>query len=186
MPCGRFLDDRAGGPLGVAVDTVAVVATVFGVATSLGLGAAQVNGGLAALVDGVQVGPTVQLRVIGVVTVLLLIPAMSGLNRGIKWLSIVNVTRCQHLRLRPAHRVDGSPRRSLHHHAGQLPRRAAWMSLQAGPFDDERHSWMNGWTVFSGAWWISRSPFVATFIARISRGRTIREFVVGVLAVPPW
>ena len=78
-----LLGDRADGPVGATVDTLAVVATVFGVATSLGLGAAQINGGLATLVDGMGVGPGVQLTIIGVVTVLFLVSALSGINRGI-------------------------------------------------------------------------------------------------------
>ena len=85
------LGARADGVVGTAVDVVAVVATVFGVATSLGLGAAQVNGGLAAVVDGVPVSTAVQLVIIAVVTALFLLSALSGLQRGIKWLSSANV-----------------------------------------------------------------------------------------------
>lgn len=180
-----LLGDRVDGPLGTAIDTIAVVATVFGVATSLGLGAAQVNGGLAALVDGVEVDAAVQLGVIAVVTVLFLVSALSGLQRGIKWLSTANVALAVAifafvLLTASTGRLVGAFTTTLGNYVVELPR----MSLQAGPFDDERNAWINGWTVFYWAWWISWSPFVATFIARISRGRTIREFIVGVLAVP--
>ncbi|MCV2488687.1 BCCT family transporter [Geodermatophilus sp. YIM 151500] len=179
------LGDRVDGPLGTVIDTVAVVATVFGVATSLGLGAAQVNGGLAALVDGVGIGSGVQLAVIAVVTVLFLVSAMSGIDRGIKWLSTANVVLAVAIFLfvfltASTGRLAGAFTTTLGGYLAELPR----MSLQTGPFDDERSAWINGWTVFYWAWWISWSPFVATFISRISRGRTIREFVVGVLAVP--
>jgi glycine betaine transporter len=180
-----LLGDRVDGPIGVAVDAVAVVATVFGVATSLGLGAAQVNGGLAALVDGVGIGSGVQLGIIGVVTALFLLSALSGINRGIKWLSTANVVLAVVIFLfvfltASTGRLAGAFTTTLGGYLTELPR----MSLQAGPFDAERSAWINGWTVFYWAWWMSWSPFVATFIARISRGRTIREFVVGVLAVP--
>ena len=179
------LGDRVDGPLGVVVDTVAVLATVFGVATSLGLGAAQVNGGLAALVDGVEVDSSVQLAIIAVVTVLFLVSALSGLDRGIKWLSTANVVLAVGLLLfvlftASSGRLVGAFTTTLGSYLTELPT----MSLQTGPFDSARSEWINSWTVFYWAWWISWSPFVATFIARISRGRTIREFVVGVLAVP--
>jgi glycine betaine transporter len=179
------LGNRVDGRLGAAIDTIAVVATVFGVATSLGLGAAQVNGGLAALFDGVEVTAAVQLAVIAVVTVLFLVSALSGLQRGIKWLSTANVALAVVifafvLLTASTGRLVGAFTTTLGNYLVELPR----MSLQAGPFDDDRNAWINGWTVFYWAWWISWSPFVATFIARISRGRTIREFVVGVLAVP--
>ena len=77
-------------------------------------------------------------------------------------------------------RLVGAFTTTLGSYVAELPA----MSLQTGPFDEGRSEWINGWTVFYWAWWISWSPFVATFIARISRGRTIREFVIGVLAVP--
>ncbi len=179
------LGDRVDGPLGVVVDTVAVVATVFGVATSLGLGAAQVDGGLAALVDGVPVTAGVQLAIIAVVTVLFLVSALSGLDRGIKWLSSANVALAVALLVLvlatgATGTLLGAFTTTLGGYLTELPR----MSLQTGPFDDARAGWIDDWTVFYWAWWMSWSPFVATFIARISRGRTIREFVVGVLAVP--
>ena len=180
-----ILGARADGPLGVVVDTVAVVATVFGVATSLGLGAAQINGGFAALSDGIAIGPGVQLTIIGVVTVLFLLSALSGINRGIKWLSTANVVLAVALFAfvlftAASGRLVGAFTTTLGSYLTQLPT----MSLQTGPFDPSRSEWINSWTVFYWAWWISWSPFVATFIARISRGRTIREFVIGVLAVP--
>ena len=179
------LGDRVDGWLGVAIDTIAVVATVFGVATSLGLGAAQVNGGLASLSDGIGIGSGVQLAIIAVVTVLFLVSALSGINRGIKWLSTANVLLAVAIFLfvfltASTGTLAGAFTTTLGGYLAELPR----MSLQTGPFDADREAWINGWTVFYWAWWISWSPFVATFIARISRGRTIREFVIGVLAVP--
>ena len=181
-----LLGRRVEGGWGHAVNTVAVVATVFGVATSLGLGAAQVNGGLAAVDAGVPVGAGVQVGIIAVVTVLFLVSALSGLGRGIKWLSSANVVLAGALLLfvlfasGSANALVGVFTTTLGGYLTELPR----MSLQTGPFDGARSEWINGWTVFYWAWWMSWSPFVATFIARISRGRTVREFVVGVLAVP--
>jgi glycine betaine transporter len=180
-----LLGERANGWIGRAVDTVAVVATVFGVATSLGLGAAQVNGGLATVVDGVPVSAVAQLVIIAVVTALFLLSALSGLQRGIKWLSSANVVIASLLLLLvmvagPTSLLLGAFTTTLGGYLADLPS----MSLQAAPFDDDRRAWVNAWTVFYWAWWISWSPFVATFIARISRGRTIREFVLGVLLVP--
>jgi glycine betaine transporter len=178
------LGDRVDGPIGTVVDVTAVVATVFGVATSLGLGAAQINGGLAALTD-ISISSGAQLVIIAAVTAMFLVSALSGIDRGIKWLSTVNVVLAIGLLLfvlvtASSGRLMGAFTTTLGNYVTELPR----MSLQAGPFDDERNAWINSWTVFYWAWWISWSPFVATFIARISRGRTVREFVIGVLAVP--
>lgn len=180
-----LLGRRTDGGLGKAVDVIAVVATVFGVATSLGLGAAQVNGGLASVVDGVPVSAAVQVVIIAVVTALFLLSALSGLQRGIKWLSSANVLLASLLLLLvmiagPTSVLLNAFTTTLGGYVSDLP----LMSLQAGPFDEDRRAWINGWTVFYWAWWISWSPFVGTFIARISRGRTIREFVLGVLLVP--
>ena len=179
------LGDRSDGPLGSVIDTLAVAATVFGVATSLGLGAAQVNGGLAAVFDGIEISSANQLAVIGVVTVLFLISALTGIHRGIKWLSLVNITLAVALFTfvlvtSSTGTLVGAFTTTLGSYLGDLPA----LSLQAGPFDEGRNTFINGWTVFYWAWWISWSPFVATFIARISRGRTVREFVIGVLGVP--
>ena len=133
------LGDRSDGPLGSVIDTLAVAATVFGVATSLGLGAAQVNGGLAAVFDGVEISSANQLAVIGVVTVLFLLSALTGIHRGIKWLSLVNITLAvAHLHVRPRDLVHRHARRRVHDHARQLPRRPprpqpAGRSVRRGP-----------------------------------------------------
>ncbi|NHC47444.1 BCCT family transporter [Motilibacter aurantiacus] len=180
------LGARADGALGRVVDVTAVVATVFGVATSLGLGAAQVNGGLAALDDRIPVSDGVQLAVIALVTLLFLASALSGIGRGIKWLSAANMVLALSLLCfvlvtsGRANALVGVFTTTLGGYLTELPT----MSLQAGPFDADRSTWINQWTIFYWAWWISWSPFVASFIARVSRGRTIREFVAGVLAVP--
>ena len=180
-----LLGRRARGPLGTAIDVVAVVATVFGVATSLGLGAAQVNGGLAAVSDGVPVTPGVQIGIIVAVTVMFLVSALSGLKRGIKWLSLGNVVLAGLLMLFVlAFGSTGVLLASFTTTVGGYFTELPLMSLEAGPFDEDRRAWINEWTIFYWAWWMSWSPFVATFIARISRGRTVREFTAGVLLVP--
>jgi glycine betaine transporter len=179
------LGDRVDGPTGKVIDVLAIVATVFGVATSLGLGAQQINGGLGFLFEGIDVGTAVQLVIIAVVTVLFLISAMTGISRGIKYLSNLNLALATTLLLfvlfaGPTNSVVSAFTSTLGSYIAGLPS----MSLQAAPFEADRQDWIGGWTIFYWAWWISWSPFVGTFIARVSRGRTIREFVAGVLAVP--
>ncbi|MBA4195811.1 MAG: glycine/betaine ABC transporter permease, partial [Comamonadaceae bacterium] len=168
--------------LGPAANVLAVVATAFGVAASLGMGALQINSGLAA-VAGVPVSPTAQVVIIAVTTALFLVSALSGLGRGIKWLSSANLVMAALLALAvfllgPTVAIVDTFTTTLGSYASELVR----MSLRMTPFRDS--GWVGGWTVFYWAWWLSWSPFVGLFIARISRGRTIREFVLGTVLVP--
>jgi len=159
-----------------------VFATVFGIATSLGLGAMQITGGLAAVFP-IAGGAAVTLVVIGVVTVLYMISSMVGLDKGIQVLSRGNVMVA--VLLMAAMLVLGPTAYILNvftttigeYLASLIPR-----SLDVNPF--KGHEWTQSWTLFYWAWWISWSPFVGLFVASISRGRTIREFVFGALAVP--
>ncbi|HSI67189.1 MAG TPA: BCCT family transporter [Planococcus sp. (in: firmicutes)] len=178
--------DKMKGPWGTLVDVIAVFATVVGVATTLGFGAIQINGGLAYLIDGIPENSfPVQLAIIGVVTVLFMISAWSGLSKGIKYLSNTNMVLAV---LLLAMVVIFGPTllifNTLVDSVGRYVQNIVTMSLRAVPLIPEDRAWIDGWTIFYWAWWISWAPFVGIFIARISKGRTIRQFLFGVLLLP--
>jgi glycine betaine transporter len=165
-----------------AVDTLAIFATVFGAATSLGLGAMQINSGLATAY-GVPKNTVVGILIIGALVLLYVLSAVSGVHRGIKLVSIVNVGLAALLAafvflFGPTLHILLAATQSAGDYLGAL----LPMSFATGV--DGGGDWLSGWTVFYWAWWISWSPFVGTFIARISRGRTVREFVLCVMVVP--
>jgi len=172
------------GPWGTVIDVLAVFATVIGVATTLGFGAVQINGGLSYLFD-IPNEFFVQLIIIAVVTVLFIISAWSGLSKGIKYLSNTNIVLAAILlilvvALGPTMLIFNMFTDSIGSYLQNLVR----MSFRAAPLDVEQRGWIDSWTIFYWAWWISWSPFVGIFIARVSRGRSIREFLIGVLMVP--
>ncbi|WP_101846652.1 BCCT family transporter [Halobacillus sp. Marseille-P3879] len=172
------------GPLGKAVDVVAVFATIVGVATTLGFGAAQINGGLTYL-TGMEESFTLQLIVILIVTVLFMISAYTGLSKGIKYLSNTNMVLA--LALLVIMLIIGPTLMIMNVFTdtiGSYLRNIPQMSFRLAPESAEERTWINDWTVFYWAWWIAWSPFVGIFIARVSKGRTIREFLSGVLLVP--
>ncbi len=180
--CRPLLGPLTDGPTGTAIDILAVFATVFGVATSLGFGAMQISGGLSHLV-GIPNTIGTQLLLIVVVTVLFMLSAQTGLQRGIKYLSNLNMVLALSLLgfvfvLGPTKTLMDIFTSTLGSYLQQLPK----MSFHLGPF--EGGAWIQDWTLFYWAWWIAWAPFVGTFIARISKGRTVREFVLGVLLVP--
>lgn len=161
---------------------LAVVATAFGVAASLGMGASQINSGLNA-VFGVPVGNAAKVAIIAVTTVLFVTSALSGVERGIKWLSTGNLLLAAALALAvfvmgPTISIIDTFTTTLGAYLSELVR----MSLRMTPFRES--SWVGDWTIFYWAWWISWSPFVGLFIARVSRGRTIREFLLGTVLAP--
>lgn len=173
---------RVNGWIGKTIDVLAVIATVFGVATSLGLGALQINGGLHHLF-GIQNSILAQVLIIIVVTVLFLLSSSSGLDKGIKTLSNVNLIIAVLLMLfvwmvGPTSFIFEIFTTTL----GNYLQNIVNMSLRLTPFS--RGTWVGMWTLFYWAWWISWAPFVGTFIARVSRGRTIKEFVIYVMLVP--
>lgn len=177
-----LLGDKINGPIGKSIDVLAIIATIFGVATTLGLGTLQINGGLSHLL-GWPSNFTVQLTIIGVVTVLYLISATTGLDKSIKILSNTN------LYIAIAFMVFvlfAGPTAFIFEvlttTIGSYLQNLLQMSLTLSPFS--AGSWIQDWSLFYWAWWISWAPFVGMFIARISRGRTIKEFVLGVLLVP--
>ncbi|UNL85971.1 glycine betaine uptake BCCT transporter [Priestia koreensis] len=178
-----LLGDRVDGGLGTFINFIAVFATIFGVATSLGLGAIQISGGLS-YISPITNNFTTQLIIIIVVTLLFLLSAKSGLDKGIKYLSNLNVIIAIVLLLvvlfaSQTNFIMDLFVTTLGSYIQYLPS----MSFRLTPFDQD-NTWIKDWTIFYWAWWISWAPFVGTFIARISRGRTIREFLIGVLAVP--
>lgn len=178
--------DRMKGTWGTVVDVIAVFATVVGVATTLGFGAIQINGGLAYMFDGITADSfTTQLVIIGVVTVLFLISAWSGLSKGIKYLSNTNMVLAVLLLvmviiLGPTLLIFNMFTDTI----GTYLQNIISMSFRAAPIDGENRAWIDGWTIFYWAWWISWAPFVGIFISRISKGRTIRQFLFGVLMLP--
>ncbi|MFD1172063.1 glycine betaine uptake BCCT transporter [Oceanobacillus picturae] len=176
--------ERIRGKWGTLVDFIVVFATVFGVATSLGFGAIQISGGLSFL-TGMEQSISLQLIIIGIVTVLYMTSAMTGLNKGIKYLSNANLILAFLLMIfllfaGPTTYILNLFTNTLGNYIQNLPS----MSFRMTPFNEDNTTWINDWTIFYWAWWISWAPFVGTFIARVSRGRTIREFVLGVLLVP--
>lgn len=177
-----ILGERVNGPVGKVFDALAVFATVFGVATSLGLGTMQISSGLNHLF-GLPSTMLVQAAIIVVITFLFVLSAVAGIKRGIKLLSNFNMVLAVLLLVimfafGPAGYVVGLIPRSI----GQYLQHFLSMSLNLNP--EVQPGWVGGWTVFYWAWWIAWAPFVGGFIARISKGRTIREFVLGVLIAP--
>ena len=177
--------DRMNGPYGTIVNVIAVFATVFGVATSLGLGAQQIASGLGFIIPGISNTIVVQLIIIAVVTVLFMISAATGLNKGIRILSTTNIIIAFLLMFfllfaGPTNFIMNFFTTSLGGYVQNLPS----MSFRTTPFNSENAVWLQDWTMFYWAWWIAWAPFVGMFIARVSRGRTVREFVIGVLLVP--
>lgn len=172
------------GAWGTMIDVLAVFATSFGVATSLGFGAVQINAGLNYLFD-ISINITAQFFIIVVVTFLFIFSAKSGLDKGIKFLSNTNLVLALALLgfvliLGPTLLIFNVFTDSIGGYFANLIQ----MSFQTAPFDSTKREWIDGWTIFYWAWWISWAPFVSMFIARVSKGRTIREFMVGVLLAP--
>jgi choline/glycine/proline betaine transport protein len=177
-----LLGDRIRGPLGDAIDSLAIVGTLFGVATSLGLGVIQINAGLDYLAD-VESSQLVQLALIIGITAVATVSVVLGLDAGIRRLSIANVVLGGILvgfilLVGPTVFIL----RALVENTGFYLQNIISTSMRTDMFTEPE--WQEAWTLFYWGWWISWSPFVGMFIARISRGRTVREFIVGVLLVP--
>ncbi|GAB2792922.1 BCCT family transporter [Halomonas shantousis] len=169
--------------IGTALDVFAVVATVMGVATSIGLAVLQINGGLHA-VFGVPEGMLWQFIIMGAMFCCYMLSTWSGLDKGIKRLSNLNMALCLGLMLYVL--FSGSTVAILETITlgiGDYLQNFIGMSLRVAPYSGSE--WATDWTIFYWAWVIAWSPFVGTFVARVSRGRTIKEYVFGVLIVPP-
>jgi|TARA_R110000796_G_scaffold117582_16_gene230551 BCCT family betaine/carnitine transporter len=175
-----ILGDRTWGWPGHIIDIFAVLATLFGLATSLGLGAQQAAAGFHH-VFGIEAGLTLQITIIVVVTLLAVISVVRGLEGGVKVISNINMLLAVALLIFVALvtfavSMGTIPTTVMGYIKNIIP--------LSNPIGREDEAWMHGWTVFYWAWWISWSPFVGMFIARISRGRTVREFLSTVLIVP--
>ena len=180
--CRPILGDRVDGWLGKSLDAAAVLATLFGLIPSLGMGALQVNGALE-FVWGIPSSTTFQLIFIAVVTVMFVLSATTGVGKGVQFLADLSMLVAIAIALFVV--VVGPTRyifSSLIEDFGLYIYNFWPMMLRTGTFSQD--SWVQSWTIFYWAWWVSWAPFVGTFIARISKGRTIREFVLGVLLLP--
>lgn len=174
------------GPIGRAIDVFAIFATLFGSATSLGLGALQIGSGIEIVAGLGEVGNGLLVAVIAVLTLAFVVSAVSGISRGIKWLSNINMVLAGILALfvfvvGPTVFILNLLPTTIGGYAEQLAVMSARTEAAGG---EEVAAWLSGWTIFYWAWWVSWTPFVGMFIARISRGRTIRQFVTGVLVAP--
>lgn len=176
--------NKVDGPLGTIIDVVSVFATIGGVAVSLGLGAMQIAGGLNYLFD---IPNTIMTQgiIILIVTILFLTSAWSGLSRGIQYLSNANIGLAGIILLFVL--IVGPTvliLNMLTSSTGVYLNTLLFNMFDTAPLDPQKNEWMKSWTFFQLAWWISWSPFVGIFIARVSKGRSIREFVSGVLLAP--
>ncbi|GAB6985465.1 BCCT family transporter [Nocardioides pyridinolyticus] len=180
-----LLGQRAYGGWGKVIDMLAIFATLFGSAASLGLGALQISSGLE-IVGGIgEVGNGLLVGIIAVLTAAFILSAVTGVAKGIQWLSNINMVLAVGLALflfvvGPTVFMLNLVPTSIGSYVADLSMMAARTGAEGG----EASSWLESWTVFYWAWWISWTPFVGMFIARISRGRTVRQFVTGVLLVP--
>jgi len=168
------------GWVGKLVDILATFATVFGVATSLGLGATQINSGLN-YVYGVPKGTYVTVLIICVITFLFILSAVTGIRKGINFFSQLNMVLAFFMMIFLI--IVGPARFILDNFTNTLGsylqiQNIVQMSFWTDPYGSNP-GWVGGWTIFYWAWWIAWGPFVGAFIARISRGRTVREFVWG-------
>ncbi|MCJ8339352.1 MAG: BCCT family transporter [Pseudomonadales bacterium] len=176
-----ILGNRVWGPIGHAIDVLAVLATMFGLATSLGLGAQQATSGLSHLF-GIENTINTQIAVIVAVTAVALISVTRGLDGGVKLLS--NINMCIAAVLLAFVAIAGSLNGFFNNFIMLIGSYAENIIPLSNWIDREDSTWYHGWTVFYWAWWVSWSPFVGMFIARISKGRTVRELMIAVLVIP--
>jgi len=171
------------GPLGHGVDIAALLGTIFGIATSLGIGVVQLNYGLS-FMFGVPENLSVQIALIALSVIMATVSVVSGVEKGIRRLSELNVILALGLMLfiliagKTSFLFDG-----IVQNIGDVLSRFPSMTMDTMAYD-RPDEWLSGWTLFFWAWWIAWAPFVGLFLARISRGRTIRQFVLGVMIVP--
>lgn len=177
-----LLGNKIYGFWGNLIDILSVLATLVGLATSLGLGVQQINAGLNFLFD-VDIGTTTQVTLIAIITGIATLSVMAGLDSGVKRLSEANMILAVFFMLfllvvGPTIFILSGFTQNLGYYLTILPELSLWTET----FRDT--NWQGGWTVFYWTWWISWSPFVGLFIARISKGRTVREFILGVVLIP--
>ncbi len=176
------LGNRIYGPIGQAIDILAVFATVFGLGTSLGLGTMQINTGLT-LLYGIPDTNLINILIVVIITTVFTLAAVMGIEKGIKF--IANNTVRLALIIMFFLLIFGPTLQIINlltSTVGDYLQNLIYMSLWTDPIIEG--GWISGWTIFYWAWWIAWGPFVGQFIARISRGRTIREFIIGALVAP--
>lgn len=173
--------ERVWGWVGHTIDILAVLATLFGLATSLGLGAEQINAGLFFLY-GVPVSATAKILLIAVITGIATVSVLRGLEGGVKRASEINMILAFVLLI--AVFVFGPTGAIVERVGDSVVSYFAYLPALSQPFGREDANYAQGWSSFYWAWWVSWSPFVGMFIARVSRGRTVREFMICVLIVP--
>ncbi len=176
--------DKINGGLGNTVNIVGVLATLFGISTSLGLGVMQIGAGMETLF-GIPNNTALWMGIIVVVTILAILSTTTGIDKGIKWLSQINLSVAGLLLLLVL--ILGPTLFILNaftHATGSYLQNILQMSFGIDAAGEGTEGWYGSWTIFYWAWWISWAPFVGSFIARVSRGRTIRSFSIGVLLVP--
>lgn len=179
-----LIGDRINGPIGHAIDILAVFGTLFGLATSLGLGATQISSGLNTIFS-VPDNVVTQVILIAVITSIAVVSVMAGIDKGIRRLALANMYLA--IVLAAFVLIVGPTLFILNALAGNIGyyfQNIVGTSFQAFAYSQEGSSWQASWTLFYWGWWISWSPFVGMFIARISYGRTIRSFILGSLLAP--
>ena len=180
-----LLKERINGKLGDLIDIMALLATLFGVITTLGFGASQLGAGLHQLGWISENSFSLQVVVIAVVMSLAIFSAISGVGKGVKILSELNLTLAFCLLIFVL--VAGPTLYLLSafsDNIGTYLSNLVQLSFKTYVYEQEHTGWFSGWTILYWAWWCSWAPFVGLFIARISKGRTIREFIFGVLVIP--
>jgi len=176
-----ILGERVWGWPGHIIDILAVFATLFGLATSLGFGASQASAGLNHLF-GLPTGVGMEIFLVLVITAIALVSVVAGLDAGVKRLSEINMTLAALLMLFVI--IVGPTLAILTGFVKNLAAYLEYLPALSNPVGREDANFVEGWTAFYWAWWISWSPFVGMFIARVSRGRTVREFLISVLLIP--
>ncbi len=177
-----LIGERINGKIGKTINVLAVLATLFGLATSLGLGVQQINAGLSHLTN-IQENVTVQIILLAVIILIATGSVIAGMSSGVKRLSQMNIIigavfLVFIIIIGPTLFITGSILQNIGAYLNNFFEISFWTETY------QQSDWQQDWTVFYWAWWISWSPFVGMFIARISRGRSIREFMLGVLLVP--
>ncbi|MEU2004779.1 BCCT family transporter [Rhodococcus sp. NPDC019627] len=181
-----LLGRRAEGPIGKFIDVLAIFATLFGTAASLGLGALQIGSGFQVVGWMSEVSTFLLVAIVALLTLAFVASAVSGVAKGIQWLSNTNMVLAVVLALfvfvvGPTVLILNLLPTTIGAYAAELAQMSARTGASSDPSTGE---WLSSWTIFYWAWWISWTPFVGMFLARISRGRTIRQFVFGVILVP--
>lgn len=177
-----LLGERIHGPIGKSIDVIAIVGTTVGIATSFGLSTLQMSNGIETL-TGIDNGHLLQLSIILIITIIFITSVVTGINRGMRYLSIINLSIACFLLITVI--LVGPTLFIMEHFSltiGSYINSFVSLSFNTTPYTN--NEWIGNWTFFYWAWVICWSPFVGTFIARISRGRSLQEFILGVLFVP--